>query len=75
MTMSDFDARAATWDDDPTKVERAQAVADAIVRSVPLASTMRAMEYGAGTGTGTSRCSSLATYSPLIPAVAITLPH
>ena len=35
MTMSDFDARAATWDDDPAKVERAQAVADAIVRSVP----------------------------------------
>jgi ubiquinone/menaquinone biosynthesis C-methylase UbiE len=50
MTMNDFDARAATWDDDSTKVERAQAVADAIVRSVPLASTMRAMEYGAGTG-------------------------
>jgi hypothetical protein len=50
MTMSDFDARAATWDDDPAKVERAQAVADAIVRSVPLASAMRAMEYGCGTG-------------------------
>ena len=27
MTMSDFDARAATWDDDPAKVERAQAIA------------------------------------------------
>jgi predicted TPR repeat methyltransferase len=50
MTMSDFDARAATWDDDPAKVERAQAIADAIVRSVPLASAMRAMEYGCGTG-------------------------
>lgn len=45
-----FDARAATWDDDPSKVERAQAVADAIVREVPLAPSMRALEYGAGTG-------------------------
>jgi len=50
MTTSDFDARAATWDDDPAKIERAQAVADAIVRSVSLARTMRAMEYGCGTG-------------------------
>ncbi len=50
MTANDFDARAATWDDDPAKVERAQAVADAIVRSVALARTMRAMEYGCGTG-------------------------
>jgi predicted TPR repeat methyltransferase len=48
--QGDFDARAATWDDDPTKVERAQRVADAIRRSVPLARTMRALEYGAGTG-------------------------
>jgi len=50
MTTSDFDARAATWDDDPAKVDRAQAVADAIVRSVSLTGTMRAMEYGCGTG-------------------------
>jgi len=50
MTADDFDARAATWDDDPVKVERAQAVADAIVRNVALAGSMRAMEYGCGTG-------------------------
>ena len=50
MTTSDFDARAATWDDDPTKVERAQAVADAIVRNVSLSGAMNAMEYGCGTG-------------------------
>jgi len=50
MTTSDFDARAATWDDDPAKVERARAVADAIVRSVALTESMRAMEYGCGTG-------------------------
>ena len=50
MTGSDFDARAATWDDDPTKVERAQAVADEIIARVPLSRTMRALEYGCGTG-------------------------
>ena len=32
MTTTDFDARAATWDDDPAKVERARAVAEAIAR-------------------------------------------
>jgi ubiquinone/menaquinone biosynthesis C-methylase UbiE len=47
---TDFDARAATWDDDPTKRERAQAVADAIVGHVPLAPSMRLLEYGCGTG-------------------------
>jgi ubiquinone/menaquinone biosynthesis C-methylase UbiE len=50
MTTGDFDARAATWDDDPAKVERAQAVADEIVARVPLSRTMRALEYGCGTG-------------------------
>ena len=49
-TVSDFDARAATWDDDPTKVERARAIAHQIGREVPLRSTMAALEYGAGTG-------------------------
>jgi ubiquinone/menaquinone biosynthesis C-methylase UbiE len=47
---ADFDARAATWDDDPSKVERAQAVAEAIAREVALSPSMRALEYGAGTG-------------------------
>ena len=49
-TVSDFDARAATWDDDPTKIERARGIADAILREVPLAPSMAALEYGAGTG-------------------------
>jgi ubiquinone/menaquinone biosynthesis C-methylase UbiE len=47
---NDFDARAATWDDDPTKVERARAIADAIAREAPLTPSMDALEYGAGTG-------------------------
>lgn len=49
-TVQDFDARAATWDDDPTKVARARAIADAIEREVPLSASMEALEYGAGTG-------------------------
>ena len=49
-TIADFDARAATWDDDPAKVLRAQAIADAIVREVALTPAMDALEYGSGTG-------------------------
>jgi len=49
-SVQDFDARAATWDDDPTKVARARAIADAIEREVPLGDSMVALEYGAGTG-------------------------
>jgi len=46
----DFDERAATWDDDPVKHERARTVASAIRERVPLSSGMRALEYGCGTG-------------------------
>ena len=49
-TLDDFDARAASWDDDPAKVARARDIADAILREVPLADSMVALEYGAGTG-------------------------
>jgi len=45
-----FDEQAATWDEDPAKVERAGVVADAIVAAVPLGPTTRMLEYGAGTG-------------------------
>src|SRR5580765_4302893 len=48
--VAGFDARAANWDDDPAKVERARAIADAIVREAPLSHSMEALEYGAGTG-------------------------
>jgi predicted TPR repeat methyltransferase len=47
---TDFDERAATWDDDPAKVERARVVAEAIRAAVPLGSGTRLLEYGAGTG-------------------------
>jgi predicted TPR repeat methyltransferase len=45
-----FDEKAATWDDDPGKVERARVVAGAIRDAVPLGPTTRLLEYGAGTG-------------------------
>jgi ubiquinone/menaquinone biosynthesis C-methylase UbiE len=48
--MTRFDDRAEDWDDDPTKVDRAYAIADAITGIVPLRGDMRVLEYGCGTG-------------------------
>ena len=48
--MNDYDARAKDWDSDPTKIERARAIAAAIEANVPLEPSMHALEYGAGTG-------------------------
>jgi len=45
-----FDQRATTWDDDPMKAARAQAVADAIRTHLPDLSPMSGFEYGCGTG-------------------------
>jgi ubiquinone/menaquinone biosynthesis C-methylase UbiE len=50
VSSNSFDEKAATWDADPAKVERAQAVARAIRATIPLAPSMRVLEYGAGTG-------------------------
>ena len=48
--MTDFDAKARTWDSDAAKWERARCVADAIDRAVALKPSMTALEYGCGTG-------------------------
>jgi ubiquinone/menaquinone biosynthesis C-methylase UbiE len=48
--MNEFDQHAKGWDNDPGRVLRARAVADAIRNHVPLTSRMNAMEYGCGTG-------------------------
>ncbi len=48
--MVDFDSKAATWDSDPMKRERARVAADAIRAALPDAGRMRALEYGCGTG-------------------------
>ena len=45
-----FDERAKTWDDDPMKTARAQAVAEAIRASVPMRPGMSGLEFGCGTG-------------------------
>jgi ubiquinone/menaquinone biosynthesis C-methylase UbiE len=48
--MSQFDEKAATWDDDPRKVKMAQNIAQSIIQAIPLNSRMSAMELGCGTG-------------------------
>lgn len=45
-----FDEKAKSWDNDPERHLRAQAVAEGIRRVVPLRKEMRALEYGCGTG-------------------------
>jgi predicted TPR repeat methyltransferase len=50
VSTNRFDDKAATWDDDPAKVQRAEVVASAIRATVPLDHSMRMLEYGAGTG-------------------------
>lgn len=50
MHTDHFDDRAATWDDDPEKVDRAARAADAVADAVDLDTTTRLLEYGAGTG-------------------------
>jgi ubiquinone/menaquinone biosynthesis C-methylase UbiE len=48
--MTNFDERAKDWDSDPDKVQRARMVADAIRKTIPLSTGMKALEYGCGTG-------------------------
>lgn len=50
MPTDHFDDRAATWDDDPVKVERGRRAADAVTDAVELDSSTRLLDYGAGTG-------------------------
>jgi predicted TPR repeat methyltransferase len=50
MTTDPFDEKAAAWDADPAKVERAATVAQRIAATIPLDRSMRLLEYGAGTG-------------------------
>ncbi len=45
-----FDEAAATWDDNPGRVELAKAVAGAILADVPLTSQMGIMDFGCGPG-------------------------
>lgn len=49
-TTEDYDERAATWDDDPDRRSRSQAVAKRINELVRPSTATRVLEYGAGTG-------------------------
>lgn len=48
--MSEFDARAREWDKDKMHTERSAAIAGELEKMVPLNHSMKALEYGAGTG-------------------------
>jgi ubiquinone/menaquinone biosynthesis C-methylase UbiE len=54
-TLSDanrarFDSIAASWDEEPRRVDMARAIAQAILETVRPQGTERALEFGAGTG-------------------------
>ena len=48
--MSSFDARAREWDKDKMHMERSVAIAGELETMIPLDHSMKALEYGAGTG-------------------------
>ena len=48
--MNDFDIKAVEWDKNPANWERSKAVANKIIKLIPLNKEMSALEYGAGTG-------------------------
>lgn len=48
--MNEFDLKAASWDENPMHRDRAAAIAARIIESIPLNSSMTALEFGAGTG-------------------------
>ena len=50
MIMSEFDEKAISWDDDPTRVERAVEIANFLKSKLDLSQINTALEYGSGTG-------------------------
>ena len=48
--MNEFDLRAKDWDMNPMHTERSRAIANQMIRILPLSKSMKAMEFGAGTG-------------------------
>jgi len=48
--MAEFDQKAATWDDNPQRVSRANSIADSLAKTIDLSKITNAMEYGSGTG-------------------------
>jgi tRNA (cmo5U34)-methyltransferase len=48
--MSEFDARAREWDKDKMHMDRSVAIAAELEKMIPINPSMKALEYGAGTG-------------------------
>jgi tRNA (cmo5U34)-methyltransferase len=48
--MSEFDARAREWDKDKMHLDRSAAIATGLEKMIPINPSMKALEYGAGTG-------------------------
>lgn len=48
--MSEFDAKAATWDENADRVERAGKIASYLKSHVDISKVQKALEYGSGTG-------------------------
>jgi len=48
--MNEFDIKAGEWDKNPMHWDRSKAIADEIIKLIPLNKNMTALEYGAGTG-------------------------
>lgn len=48
--MNEFDILASSWDENPTHWDRSKAIAQEILRTIPLKPSMNALEFGAGTG-------------------------
>jgi tRNA (cmo5U34)-methyltransferase len=48
--MNTFDARAREWDKDKMHMDRSVAIAGELEKMIPLKASMKALEYGAGTG-------------------------
>lgn len=48
--MSEFDARAREWDKDKMHMNRSIAIAAELEKMIPIEPSMKALEYGAGTG-------------------------
>jgi 2-polyprenyl-3-methyl-5-hydroxy-6-metoxy-1,4-benzoquinol methylase len=59
LNKTDFDEKAATWDEDPFKVNLANDVADAIVKELNPVQNMDVLDYGCGSGLVTLRLQPL----------------
>ena len=47
---TEFDEKAADWDENPDRVKRAESIADSIRTRINLQDVKKALEYGSGTG-------------------------